>query len=434
MRRALSRMECRLQTGARTEPRPSREIWGRAASNVVLSRFVRCLASLLWVSLILATESSRSVAGPSATTVLPALRRATAAQPHPGFTPSQIRHFYGIDRLPFDGRGQTIAVVGTGVSPTVGSDLAVFSQAYGLPQLNGLPRRPGCTVQNGPHPCFQHLAPSGTSSYAAQWAIETALGVEWAHAIAPGADILLVESPSGNLTDMLAAVDVAVRSGAHVVAMSWGAAEFAGERSYDHHFAVPGVAFVAPAGDLGAGTLYPAVSPYVVAVGGTTLDLGQAGAVVGETAWIGSGGGASKFEPEPAFQRRADLADLLGRRLIPDVAFAANPRPGFSVYESRWPYGDDGWFRVGGTSAGVPQWAAIIALADQARGHPVASSDLEWSPFYAAAACNSCFRDVTVGSNGDCTTCKATVGYDLVTGLGAPRARNLVRFLAGKRG
>ena len=208
----------------------------------MLSRLVRGLVSLLWVSLILAAESSRSVTGPSATTVLPALRRATAAQPHPGFTPSQIRHFYGIDRLPFDGQGQTIAVVGTGVSPTVGSDLAVFSQAYGLPQLNGVPRRPRCTVQNGPHPCFQHLASSGTSSYAARWAIETALGVEWAHAIAPGADILLVESPSGNLTDMLAAVDVAVRSGAHIVAMSWGAAEFAGERSYDQHFAVPGVA------------------------------------------------------------------------------------------------------------------------------------------------------------------------------------------------
>src|SRR5207247_1098068 len=120
----------------------------------------------------------------------------------------------------------------------------------------------------------------------AGWALEISLDVQWAHAIAPGADILLVEASTNSFSNLLGAVDVAVARGAQVVSMSWGGSEFSSEASYDSHFNVTGVTFTAASGDSGNGVIYPAASPYVVAVGGTTLPLDSSGNLTGsEVAW-----------------------------------------------------------------------------------------------------------------------------------------------------
>lgn len=221
--------------------------------------------------------------------------------------------------------------------------------------MNGETGHPACTVAAGPHPCFQKQFSNGTPPSDAGWAGEIALDVEWSHAIAPAADILLVEAPSAANADLYSAVDVASASGAHVVSMSWGGRESASETTTDAHFKKAGVTFFASAGDSGHKTSYPATSPYVVG--------------------------------------------------------------------------------VGGTSAGSPQWAAIVALVDQVRtAGPLSSNSLTSSAEYSAAvganyALN--YRDIVTGTNGTCgAICTTNVGYDFVTGLGSPLANKLVPYLA----
>src|SRR5207245_1555224 len=133
---------------------------------------------------------------------------------------------------------------------------------------------------------------------------EAALDTQWAHAIAPNARILLVEAKSSSGTDLLNAVDYA-RNRADVVAvsMSWGGGEFSSEAAYDFHFTSShGVVFFASSGDSGAGAEWPSVSPNVVAVGGTTLSFDSNGNLSWESAWSGSGGGVSAYEPQPGYQ------------------------------------------------------------------------------------------------------------------------------------
>src|SRR5262249_28286556 len=154
-----------------------------------------------------------------------------------------------------------------------------------------------------PDPVFTKATPQGQPAFDAGWAGEIALDVEWAHAIAPGANILLVEARSSSLTDLLNAVKYAAsQPGVSAPSMSWGAGEFAGETVYDSVFTQPGVTYVAAAGDNGAwgGAEWPASSPNVLSVGGSTLTLSSTGTYLGETAWssyspwqYGSGGGAS---------------------------------------------------------------------------------------------------------------------------------------------
>src|SRR5262249_536782 len=235
------------------------------------------------------------------------------------------------------------------------------------------------------------------------WALEISLDVQWAHAIAPGSDILLVEAKSNSFSNLLGAVDVAVQNGAHVVSMSWGGSEFSTESSYDFHFNRLGVSFTASAGDNGTGVLYPAVSPYVIAVGGTNLPLDSLGNLTGpETAWSGSGGGISAYEAEPGYQLSYPIPNTGGKRGVPDVAYNGDPSTGVAVYNSTPYNGQTGWFQVGGTSAGAPQWAALLALANEARAlGPVSSSDLSNSPVYQAASGASYtanYRDLTSGS------------------------------------
>jgi len=190
-----------------------------------------------------------------------------------------------------------------------------------------------CTSNNG---CFRKIyATSRKPAANPSWAMETSLDVEWAHAIAPEADIILVEAASDNLGDLLRAVSVAVRYGASTVSMSWGATEWSGERSLDTHFISNGVTFVPASGDSGGGVQYPAAAASVLAVGGTSLSLDSHGNYLSESTWGGSGSGLSAFEFEPFYQAGFGIPDdQKGVPGVPDVSYNARPRDTRSTIRS----------------------------------------------------------------------------------------------------
>jgi hypothetical protein len=291
----------------------------------------------------------------------------------------------------------------------------VFSQPkFGLP---------ACTTANG---CFTKIYASGTQPPIGDtlWVMETSLDVEWAHAIAPQAKIFLIEAAS-NTGDLYTGVEVAIQHHPSVISLSWGSGEFSSEISLDSIFQNSAAPVVASSGDAGEGVLYPAASPYVLSVGGTTLNVDSNGNYLSETAWSGSGGGISVYESEPAYQTGLPVP-LNGRgRGVPDVAYNANPATGYSIYDST----GGGWVQVGGTSASAPQWAALIAVANSARTTNLTNFN---TAIYNAASPSSygtLFHDVTLGQNGTCGYyCGAQPGYDYVTGLGSPQAANLIPY------
>lgn len=331
-----------------------------------------------------------------------------------GYTPSQIRHAYGFDQVSNQGDGQVIGIVDAFDVPTVEADLGVFDSAFGLP---------ACTIANG---CLTVVYATGTQpSQNANWSVETSLDVQWAHAIAPNARIVLVEANNGTLGPLLAAVPVAVNNGANIVTMSWGSSgEFSLETTLDQFlFNNLAVTYLAASGDSGHNLFgYPAVSPLVVAVGGTTLKLDANGNILSEAAWFGSGGGVSRFYPEPVYQSGFQTTGFRG---VPDVSYDASPITGVPVFDSQ----NGNWLEVGGTSAASPQWAALTAIANSLR--VVNGKSTIGSNFHAAVYSSpSDLFDITKGSNGFCgSLCMASAGYDFVTGLGTPMAPNLIAAL-----
>ncbi len=208
------------------------------------------------------------------------------------------------------------------------------------------------------------------------WGQEESLDAEWAHAIAPGASILVVEAAPGYYNNqafqnLMAAVQTASSTpGVSVVSMSWGFNEFPGETQYDANFTTPGITYIAASGDT-PGPEYPAASPDVLAVGGTSLVLGATGGYGSETAWSASGGGYSQFEAEPSYQQAIETT---GQRSVPDVAFDGDPNTGAQVFFTPSSANGSGqtstrgsWYTVGGTSLGAPSWAGILAIVDQGR-------------------------------------------------------------------
>jgi subtilase family serine protease len=194
-----------------------------------------------------------------------------------GYSPAQIRKAYEFDKLGNDGKGQVIAIVNAFHHPTAAADLQTFIKTFKLKNMYGLPGRKPCSVLNGPHLCFQVVFSAGVMpAFNELWALESSLDVQWAHAIAPGADIVLVETPTNSLSDLFFGVVVAGVLG-DVVSMSWGTPEFPSHSIFDVFMQEPGVTYVASAGDGGNQVKYPAVSPYVVGVGGTTLPLDKKG-------------------------------------------------------------------------------------------------------------------------------------------------------------
>jgi subtilase family serine protease len=344
--------------------------------------------------------------------------------PSTAFAPSEMRHAYGFDQISNQGAGQIIGIVDAYDDPNAEADLGVFDAQFGLPP---------CTSTNG---CFRKVYSNGQQPAAnPNWAVEIALDIEWAHSIAPQATILLVETPTNSLTNLLAGVETAVRNGASAVSMSWTVGEFPSESSYDNQFVASGVTFLAAAGDNGTGVSYPAASPDVVGVGGTSLHLASNGNYQNETAWGGSGGGLSKFEREPPFQAQFPIPyDWRGYRSTPDVSFDADPGTGVAVYDSVGVGGNAGWFQIGGTSAGTPQWAALIAIVDETRaaaGRATLSSADTCLYAIAKSAVAVDFNSVTTTTNGSFGTLfTAGTSYHFITGLGTPQASALIAALA----
>ena len=355
-------------------------------------------------------------------------RLVTNSSPPGGaYTPSQIAQAYGFNSIAFggikgDGTGQTIAIVDAYSDPNIQSDLNVFDAQFGLAnttvtQVNetGGTALPGADSTGG-------------------WEMEESLDVEWAHAMAPGAKIVLVAANSPNDNDLISAVSYAAAN-ANVVSMSWGGGEFSGETSYDGYFSHAGVAFVASSGDNGAPIEWPAASPNVLAVGGTSLTLGAGNSYGSESGWSGSGGGPSAYEAQPSYQ--SGVVTQTTSRANPDVSYDASPSTGFAVYDSYPNNGTSyGWLQVGGTSAGAPQWAALIAIADQGRAlsskpaiDSTSAQELQTTLYKNATTGD--FHDVTSGTSTGTTHYTAGVGYDYVTGIGSPIANLVVQSLDG---
>src|SRR5438876_1809031 len=347
-----------------------------------------------------------------------------------GLTPAQMRHAYGIDSISFDGiagdgAGQTIAIIDAYDDPNAAGDLQNFDLAFGLsdpPSFTKLNENGGTTLPG-----------IDTSPKPNTWELEESLDIEWAHVIAPAANIILYEANSPSYSDLVVHAVNSARNNPSVtvISMSFGGGEFVGETSYDTYFTTPaghsGVSFLASTGDSGSPGGYPAYSSNGIAVGGTTPSVDSARNYLRETAWNGSGGGRSTQESEPSYQTAFQSS---GKRGIPDVAMDADPNSGVAVYDTF----DNGtsapWIQVGGTSLAAPMWAGLMAVANQGRIHNGLSTldgrNQALPALYQASA--SSFHDVTTGSNGGFS---AGAGYDFVTGRGTPIADFLVASFAG---
>jgi len=327
----------------------------------------------------------------------PELAPMASGQPR-GASPSDIRTAYAVTN---SGSG-TIAIVDAFNYPSAVTDLQIFDTQFNLPCNN----------------CLKVVPASGTlPPTECNWAGEAALDVQWTHAMAPNAQIVLVEAKSSMMQDMLEAVDFAAnlvsQAGGGQVSLSWGGREFSTEGSLDSHFVKTGVVFVASSGDVGGLATYPSESPNVVAVGGTTL---PSGGQTEEKAWAGSGGGPSAFEAKPSFQTGVTGTDA-HKRSAPDVAADADPFTGVAVFDSTACQGRSGWQIIGGTSLAAPLVAAMINDA-----HSGASgSQPELTKIYANAGDPTKFRDIVSGTAGSFTAAK---GYDFITGVGVPLDSN----------
>lgn len=313
--------------------------------------------------------------------------------------------------------GQTIALVDAYGAPTIEGDLGVYDQQFGLPP---------CTSAGG---CLRVVDEHGGTDYPpleAGWAAEQTLDVEMAHAICDECHLLLVEAASPSFSDLEAAVATAVRLGATEVSNSYTGEEWleVSSSGYDH----PGVVITAASGDCGyldsacgpAGRAnFPASSPDVVAVSGTTLT--RHGSLWESSAWSGAGSGCSSYLSAPSWQAGAPGISSSGcgtSRAASDVSAVANPHTGVAVYDSSLPGAEAGWGQWGGTSAASPIVAGEFALAGGARGVSYPAQTL-----YEHVGATSAFLDVTEGQNGSCSgrdICTAGTGWDGPTGLGSP--------------
>jgi subtilase family serine protease len=328
--------------------------------------------------------------------VMPAAAAPDATPSTPsGLSPAKVWTAYGLGN---PGGTDTIAIVDAYDYPTAAADLSAFSTTFGLPQ-----------------PSFQVVYASGKKPAAdCGWAQEAALDIEWAHAMAPYAKIILVEAASSSFADLFKAVDVASTyvklTNYAQVSMSWGGSEFSGETSYDSHFKTPNVVYFASSGDNGGVTSYPSVSPNVVAAGGTSLTLNANGTRKTETGWSGSGGGPSTYEPRPSYQN--GIQSIVGsKRGVPDFSFDADPNTGVAVYDSTKCQGMSGWMVFGGTSVASPSLAGIV----DATHYREASSAAELGMIYNNLGSGS-FFDVASGTAGKNSAKK---GWDFVTGVGS---------------
>ena len=325
-----------------------------------------------------------------------------------GYVPSDLQSAYGLNAASAGGANQTLAIVDAFDDPDAERDMNAYRSQFGIP---------ACTSSTG---CLRKVNQSGVQgSYPRNdqaWALEISLDLDMASAICPNCHILLVEASSNSTSNLYAAEDTAARLGANEISNSWGAGESSGDTAGNVHFDHPGVAVTASSGDGGYGVEYPAASPKVTAVGGTTLSRASTARGWAETAWSGAGSGCSAFEAKPTWQKDTGCS----RRTVADVSAVADPHTGVAVYDTDCNLVGQllgqcfsGWGVVGGTSASSPIVAGVYALAGNASSI---------GPSYPYAHTGS-LNDVTAGSNGSCAQaylCTAGAGYDGPTGLGTP--------------
>jgi kumamolisin len=318
-----------------------------------------------------------------------------------GMTPAKIRTAYGV---PSSGGSGIIAIVDAFDYPTAVNDFNVFSNQFGL------------NLEPGDKSVFEVVYANGVRpSTNCGWAQESALDIEWAHAMAPNAKIVLVEAASNSFTDLFNAVNTAEGLGATIISMSWGGSEFSGETAFDSYFDQTGVTYFAASGDTGGKTIYPGVSSLVVAAGGTSLKLKSDNTILSETGWSGSGGGRSAYVVTPSYQSGiANVVGLNGTRGVPDFSFDADPNTGVSVYDSTRCQNLVGWMVFGGTSVSSPSLSGIVNLVSGGHGSDVTSGEL--SVLYNNLGNASDFNDIKTGSAGSFT---AAAGWDFVTGIGS---------------
>ncbi len=388
------------------------------------------------------------------------------------YDPYQIRHAYQINALiqsGINGHGKTIVIIDAFQAPNLVEELNTFDGFYQLPGMNGLG---GSTspVQG----TFTQVAPDGLTPFVpgnadmTGWAEEISLDVTWAHSIAPGANITLVLAKSDSDADILSATKYAIdhRLG-DVISQSFGENEscmdpalLAQQSALFAEATANNVTLFASSGDFGSAQLTcdgqsftqavstPADEPLVTSVGGTDLHAGEycfpqfgcnpatspaPGTYLGETVWnepaYGAGGGGfSVIFSQPSYQKGIVPGKQRG---VPDVSYNAAVLDGVLVFLDI-PGLPVGMYSFGGTSAGSPQWAAIIAMADQLFGSDLGFIDtalyhtLLPPPRYSVT-----FNDITIGNNSffGVPGFNATPGWDAASGLGTPKAAPLVSYL-----
>jgi subtilase family serine protease len=377
------------------------------------------------------------------------------------YSPEQVRRAYNVTPLlnaGLTGRGQTIVIVNSFGSPTIEHDLKAFDAAFNLPDP----------------PSFRIVAPLGTvpfdptQPHRIDWALETTLDVQWAHAIAPEANIVLLTSPVDEtegvpgMPEFLFVENYALDHHlGEIISQSWGTTENdlfdqAGQqvfgdferlyrRAKDAHVTV-----LAATGDSGAtnpdidfqlfpfrSVIYPSSSPFVTAVGGTSLNADADGNYLSESVWNGfgaTGGGISQQFAEPSYQKKLppDIQALLGRRRgLPDVSWNADPVTGIILFES---FAGPAQFviGIGGTSASTPQWAGIAAIANQHAGRPLGFLNAKLYRLAAQGRLAAALHDITIGNNSFAGVVGfgAQQGWDAVSGWGTPDATELVLTLS----
>lgn len=357
------------------------------------------------------------------------------SEPEPSaLTPQQLHAAYSLPDQTSSSAGKTIAVIDAYDDPTAEADLGVYDRHFGLPE---------CTKANG---CFQKVNEEGAESPlpAAEgyWAAEMSIDVQMAHAICQSCHVMLVEASSEEFSDLSTAVEAAVKAGATAISNSYGSygleSEVATEeRTLDSRYDHPGTVITASAGDCGyrdqnnpEGALqcvgaqsnveWPAASPYVVAVGGTTLSASQGSWE--SSVWGNGGGGCSSlFTAQPWQSSLADWSatGCGSNRLSTDVSAIASPATGVAVYDGTPETGKrvPGWQTYGGTSVASPIIAAEFALSGGARGVEYPAQTL-----YRHLGEASSLYDLVSGANGTCgnISCEAAAGYDGPSGVGSP--------------
>lgn len=332
-----------------------------------------------------------------------------------GYGPSSLWAAYGLTSVEPNVGSGVIAIVDAFHDPTALHDFNVFSAQYGLPQETST----NPTAASNQH--FQVVYQGGTAPTTPPsevgWIGEISLDIEWAHAMAPNAKIILYEAQD-NFDNLYVMAQQAAQNGANEVSMSFGGGEFSGEAALNSYFQHAGTSYFASTGDSGSAPSgdreIPSLLDSVVGVGGTSLQFVGGNAV--ETGWSDAGGGISAYIARPSFQ--SSVQSIVGAfRGAPDVSAVADPYTGVNIYTSTDDGYGTGWQVFGGTSLACPVVAAITNVRGNWSSTVGGELSRIYNFFYTQSRYPLYYRDVTSGLT-TAGSCKS--GYDLVTGIGTP--------------